>query len=324
MKSYLNEVLSVIQPKVLFPTTLSLWSKPLVCWRALRPKTLLAGASPVIMGLALFFLQPEARPRVLLNTIIVLICALCLQAGANIANDYLDGILGRDTDRRLGPPRMTSGGLLTKGQTLVLALGVFGLACLLGVYLVAIAKLPILIVGCASLVAAVGYSFFSRPGGITGLGELAAFVFFGPVATTGTFYILSAFFSWKAALCGIAPGLYSLALLTVNNYRDMEEDGANDKKTLVTRFGPRAAKILYSGLLLSPFICPLTFLWYGSFNPWFLLSLIALIPGGLLYAKLFNGTPGRWMNQLLFNTALLMCCHSFLFLFSVMLSLRYA
>ncbi len=322
--------LECLRPIEFIKTALSLLKRPRSCWKAVRPKTLFAGASPVIIGIALAFLpgtagQAAGPPAVfpwpsLLLALAILLCTLALQAGANVANDYADYVLGRDTAERLGPKRMASSGELEPGQVLVLALAAFGAAILIGTYLVSVARFPVLLIGCASLAAAAGYSLLSTPRAPLGGGELAAFAFFGPVATAGTYYILRGVFSPAALLCGIAPGLHSLSLITVNNYRDVEEDRKSGKRTLVTRFGPRAARILYAGMVIAPLTGPIVLSASRPLSAAFALPLAALAPSVLLYLRLFRGTPGRWMNKLLFGTSLVMLGHALLFALSVILT----
>ncbi len=326
--------LDSLKPIGFLKTALSLLGKPRSCWKAIRPKTLLAGASPVIIGISLAIFPGTIDPAAasatgiaeaaawpsLLLALAILLCTLALQAGANVANDYADYVLGRDTAERLGPKRMASSGELEPGQVLVLALVAFGAAIIIGTYLVSVARLPVLLIGCASIAAAAGYSLLSTPRAPLGGGELAAFAFFGPVATAGTYYILKGAFSPAALLCGIAPGLHSLSLITVNNYRDIEEDRKSGKRTLVTRFGPPAARILYAGMIVAPMTGPIVLSASLPFSAAFALPLAALAPSLLLYLRLFRGTPGRWMNKLLFGTSLAMFAHALIFALSILIA----
>ena len=218
-----------------------------VWWETARPKTLIAGAAPVVLGSALAARSGGFRPGA---GIAALVCTLLLQIGANIANDYYDYRQGHDTPRRTGPRRAAASGLIPPLRLRRAMAAVFFAAVCAGVYLTAIGGPVIFFTGIAAMAAAVFYTAGPVPLGASGLGEAAAFFFFGPVACIGTFYLHTGAVGAEsgiidAAVVSISPGLFSLAILTVNNYRDREEDAETGKFTLAARFLPRFSKSLY-------------------------------------------------------------------------------
>ena len=156
---------------------------------ASRPKTLPAAAAPVIVGSAVAFWQ---HSFVLLPALVTLFTALLLQIGANLANDVFDYHRGVDVPERLGPLRVTTAGLLSPRQV-VIAMGVvFGAASILGIYLLTFAGWPVLVIGLSAIIAALAYTGGPFPYGYYGLGDVFVFLFFGPVAVMGTYYIQTA------------------------------------------------------------------------------------------------------------------------------------
>lgn len=281
--------------------------KPGLCFLAARPKTLPAGAAPVLTGTALAARHGGGEPLLALMT---LLCTAALQIAANLANDYLDYKKGHDTENRLGPLRLTQTGLLTPEEMQILTGAAFGMAALSGLFLVKAGGWPVLVIGLISMAAALGYSLFRKPFGFTGGGEAAAFLFFGPVAVGGTFYLQQGDLAQEALFPGIAIGLYSAALLTVNNYRDMAEDRITGKKTLVVRFGRPGAVLLYAGVLVAPIIGPMPQILSPETLPFSWLPLLSLIPGVILYRRFLQAAPEKKINRLLFATSLTMLTHA--------------
>ena len=152
---------------------------------AARPRTLPAAAAPVLVGTAYAATLGTFKP---LTFIATLLGALLIQIGTNLSNDYSDARRGADTEDRLGPVRVTAGGLVPPKQVLIATYVAFGLAVLVGVYLIVTAGWQLLLVGIASILAGVLYTGGPRPYGYEGLGEVFVFLFFGLVAVTGTFF----------------------------------------------------------------------------------------------------------------------------------------
>jgi len=182
-----------------------------------------------------------------------LVVALAIQVGTNYANDYSDGIRGTD-DARVGPVRLTATGLASPGAVKRAALYAFGVAALVGLALAWATSWWILLVGAACLLAGWFYTGGPRPYGYVGLGEVFVFVFFGLVATVGTFYVeterLDRPAVWWAA---VAVGLLATALLLANNLRDIATDRETGKRTLAVRVGRRAGGWCYAACVLLPF-----------------------------------------------------------------------
>ena len=201
---------------------------------------------PVLVGSAVGYAEGAHRASV---TIVCLLAAMLLQAGTNLANDALDFARGIDSERRMGPTRVTQAGLLSYRAVLTAAAGAFGLASLCGVYLTVLGGLPILVVGMASIAAAVAYSAGPFPLSALGLGELAAFVFFGLVAVAGTAYLQTGRLSSTAFAAAVPVGTLISCLMLVNNLRDIESDTASGKRTLAVRLGPERSLRLYAILV---------------------------------------------------------------------------
>ncbi len=210
---------------------------------AARPRTLPAAISPVLVGTA------AAVRFIPWRMVAALIVALAVQIAVNFANDYYDGIRGVDTSDRLGPRRAVASGLIPPERMragMVLALTVAAIA---GVALAAAAGWGLLLVGALSFAAAIGYSGGPRPYASAGLGEVFVFVFFGLVATIGSAYVQDESARWLPALAAVPVGLLSVALLVVNNLRDIPTDAAVGKRTLAVRLGARRTFYLYIVLI---------------------------------------------------------------------------
>ncbi len=233
------------------PSAVSVWI------HATRPKTLPAAVAPVVMGIAIAVRDGAQH---VLAAAAALAGALLIQIGTNFANDYYDGVKGTDTEDRLGPQRAVQAGLVSPRAMRLAFLLTFGLAVLVGAYLVSRGGLPILAIGVASVVCGVLYTGGPRPLGYLGLGDLLVLGFFGPVATAGTYYVQSGIWSEVALIAGLAPGLLAVGLLTVNNLRDVEGDRKAGKHTLAVRFGPNFAKAEFATCLLGAAAVPVV-LW---------------------------------------------------------------
>ncbi len=278
---------------------------------AIRPKTLWAGATPVLIGSAL---AADAGSFHALSALAALLGALLIQIGTNLANDYSDYFKGADTDERLGPVRVTQGGLIRpqvmKGAIIV----TFGLAFLPGAYIIFRGGPVFLLIGLLSILSGVLYTSGPYPLGYLGLGELFVLVFFGPVATAGTYYVQTLSLAPYAVLAGLAPGLFSVAILIVNNLRDMEGDKRAGKKTLAVRLGPAFAKgeylaaLVLAGLGIPLLLCLLTGGHYYSLAG--SLALFAAIPSAR--TVLFSA-DGPALNRALANTSKALLLFSVLF-----------
>jgi 1,4-dihydroxy-2-naphthoate octaprenyltransferase len=263
---------------------------------AARPKTLPVGLAPVLVGTALAGAADEFHP---LRFIAALLGALFIQVGANLSNDYSDARRGADTEDRLGPVRVTAGGLVPPRQVLIATYVSFALAILCGAYLIAVAGWELLLVGAASIVAGVLYTGGPRPYGYEGLGELFVFLFFGIVAVAGSFFVQTETLVWEAFALAAPVGLLAAAVLVVNNVRDLETDRRAGKRTLAVRLGrartQRAfAAVVYGAYLLTP----VTWL-FGPLEAWVLLPLVTLPLAAPIVRAVRTRTDGPSLNEAL-------------------------
>jgi len=206
-----------------------------------RPKTLGAAIAPVLVGTAV------AAPVVelsVLNGALALIVGLAMQVGVNYANDYSDGIKGSD-DVRVGPVRLVASGLATATAVKRAAIISFLVAAVAGLLLAYLVNWWLIALGAASIVAAWFYTGGKSPYGYRGFGELSVFVFFGLVATVGSYYVQTELVSIPALAAGTSLGLLSMALLIVNNLRDLVTDKAANKQTLAVKLGDRRTRLFY-------------------------------------------------------------------------------
>src|SRR5919201_1220683 len=202
---------------------------------AARLRTLPAAIAPVLVGTALA--GTEGRFRVG-GFIAALLGAIFIQVGTNLSNDYSDARRGADTEERLGPVRVTAGGLVPPRKVLIATWLAFGIAVAAGIYLVAIAGWELLVVGAASIAA----------------GELFVFGFFGIVAVVGSYYVQVEELRGLAFTLAVPIGLLAAAILMVNNIRDIETDRRAGKRTLGVRLGRRRARRLFAAMVYVPFL----------------------------------------------------------------------
>lgn len=268
---------------------------------AIRPRTLPAAVGPVLVGSAAAAAHQAFR---LLPALAALAGALLLQIAVNLANDYFDHRRGIDTEDRLGPIRVTQSGLIAPSRVLAAAWLVLVLAAACGLYLVAVGGWPILIIGLASVAGVLGYSGGPYPLASRGLGDLAVFLFFGPVAVGGTFYVQAQTFSWAVAAWSVPPGMLIAAILVVNNLRDIVTDRKAGKATLAVKMGPGRTRRFYALLLALPYLVPLLMAGIGRAPATVLLPL-ATLPLAIGNIRRIQGEEGRALNPRLGATATL-------------------
>lgn len=269
---------------------------------ASRPKTLSIAVIPVVVGSVLGWTDSDTMSWSVMIT--ALVAAVLIQVATNLHNDAADYTRGADvSETRLGPPRATAEGWLTLHQVRQGVVWSFGLATLMGGYLVWIGGWPILAVGVASIVAGYAYTGGPKPIAYIGFGELFVLLFFGLVAVVGSYYLQTAGISSSAFLIGIILGMPAAAVLVVNNYRDLENDRVVGKKTLAVRLGRRGSQIEYGLLMLTPFAL-LPLLHFDNVRAgWMALPLIALPWALRLVWRFQHEDPGAVFNQLLVGTA---------------------
>jgi 1,4-dihydroxy-2-naphthoate octaprenyltransferase len=269
---------------------------------AARPRTLPAAVAPVLVGTAL---AGEAGVFHPLTFIATLVGAIFIQVGTNLSNDYSDARRGADTEDRLGPVRVTAGGLVPPRQVLMATWVSFGVAVLVGIYLVAVAGWELLLVGGASILAGVLYTGGPRPYGYEGLGELFVFAFFGIVAVTGSYFVQAKELPWEAFVLAVPVGLLAAAILMVNNIRDLETDRRAGKRTLAVRLGRGRARRLYALMIYVAFLlAPLPWL-LGSLSFCLLLPWLALPLAVPVVRTVATHTDGPTLNAALARTGML-------------------
>jgi 1,4-dihydroxy-2-naphthoate octaprenyltransferase len=228
---------------------------------AARPKTLAAAVAPVIVGTAM---AAAADGMHVAAAGVAMIGAILIQIGTNFCNDYCDYLKGADTEDRVGPTRAVQAGLVTPDAMRAATCLVFGLAVIACVYLVYRAGWPMVIIGALSIFCGIAYTAGPKPLAYVGLGDLFVLVFFGPVAVGGTYYVQALSLPPEVIVAGFAPGLISVGLLTVNNLRDVDQDRAAGKRTLVVRLGPAFARTQYGVAITLACLLPLgLYLWTG-------------------------------------------------------------
>ena len=265
-----------------------------------RPRTLPNALAPVFVGWgAAAALGPLDWARALLT----LAVALGMVIGVNYANDYSDGIRGTDADR-VGPMRLVGSGAATPAAVRTAALVSLATAALAGIVLVALAgQWRLLVLGAASITAAWFYTGGRRPYGYTGLGELAVFLFFGPVAVLGTQYVLSGRLTPAGVAAAVGVGALSAAVLVANNLRDIPTDSATGKHTLAVRLGERRTRSAYTALVAVPFAVSLGL---AVTDPAALVGLLALVLVGRPLRRVRTGAQGSALVPVLRDTGLTM------------------
>ncbi len=276
---------------------------------AARPKTLPAAAAPVIIGTAMAY---EAGGFHLYSALIALLGALLIQIGTNLANDYFDFKKGTDLPDRLGPIRVTQSGLIPVETVKRGMIIIFTLALLSGIYLVYRGGWPIVIIGLLSILFGVLYTGGPKPIGYIGLGDIFVLIFFGPVAVGGTFYVQTLSINQNVLIAGLAPGLFSMAILTVNNLRDIVNDKKTGKKTLAVRFGKTFARIEYLLTIVLAAIIPLSLYLFTGRHIYSVTAGVVFLFALPSIKKVFT-TEGIILNKVLAATGVLLLIYSLIF-----------
>jgi len=276
---------------------------------AARPRTLPAAIAPVLVGTALAGTEGVFRP---LAFVCALIGSVFIQIGTNLSNDYSDARRGADTEDRLGPVRVTAGGLMPPRQVLVGTYVAFGIAVAAGAYLIAIAGWQLLVVGAASILAGVLYTGGPRPYGYEGLGELFVFLFFGVVAVVGSYYVQTENLHWTAFALSVPVGLLVSSILVVNNVRDIETDRRAGKRTLAVRLGRDRARSLFTSMLVLAYLAPVAVWLAGGLSAWLLLVFASLPLVPPLVRTVHTRSDGPSLNGALADTGRLVAVFSLL------------
>jgi len=282
---------------------------------AARPKTLPAAAASAILGSAMAFHDGQFQ---LLPALAALFISLLLQIGANLANDLFDFQRGADAGERLGPMRVTQAGLLSPQEVKFGLVLVFGSAVLLGIYLTYLAGWVALLIGLSAFLAALSYTGGPFPFGYHSLGDVFVFIFFGPVAVGGTYFVQAHGISLPVLVVGCTMGFLINNILIVNNLRDIHSDQKSQKMTLAVRLGEKGSLIEYWICLIGAYLIPLILFFLSKNLIGCLFSWLS-IPLAIRLAKELSRQKGRSLNQTLARTAQLALIYSLLFSFGVIL-----
>ncbi|MEC9486101.1 MAG: 1,4-dihydroxy-2-naphthoate polyprenyltransferase [Prosthecochloris sp.] len=280
-------------------------SSRLQAWAlAVRPKTLPAGAVPVVLGSALAAVDHRFQ---LLPAIVALVCALGIQIATNFINEIYDFRKGADTPERLGPTRTVAAGLISEKTMITVSVVLLSVVFVLGLYLVLVGGWPVLVVGLLSMLFAWAYTGGPYPIAYSGLGDLFVFIFFGLVAVGGTYYVQAGEVALPVLVAAIAPGVFSVNILLCNNIRDIDSDRKVGKMTLPARIGGANARQLYIGLTVVAYFVPV-WLWMMGYSAMVMLSWLSLPLAFMQVRGLMRGN-GRQLNDVLAGTGKLMTLH---------------
>jgi 1,4-dihydroxy-2-naphthoate polyprenyltransferase len=271
-----------------------------------RPRTLPTAVSPVIAGTGAAIGYGVVAPD---RALLALLVSVTLIIGVNYANDYSDGIRGTD-DERVGPLRLVGSRVATPSTVRAVAIVMLAVAGLAGLTLVSISREWWLIgVGAVCIAGAWLYTGGPRPYGYHGLGEVAVFVFFGPVGVLGTVITQSGPPGPMAVVTAIAVGMLTCAVLVANNLRDIPTDAAVGKRTLAVMLGDRDTRRLYAALVTVPFLLSVV----AGLRSWPMLLALAALPLALLPARqVLGGAEGRALIRVLGQTGMLLLAWSVL------------
>lgn len=285
-------------------------SKLKIWIQSARPKTLPAAIGPVLIGAALACNDGDIHTPTLVLTFLA---AMLIQIGTNYANDYYDFVKGTDTAARVGPLRATQAGLVTPGQMKLAFVIVFALAAFAGALLVMRGGMAIAIIGIASILCGIMYTAGPAPLAQTGLADLFVLIFFGPVAVGGTYYLQTGDYNRHVLIAGLAPGLLSMAILTVNNIRDIHTDRIAGRKTLAVRFGYNFGSAEFIVCIVLACIVPIYLTISRASNYYCNLSLLFLFFAVSSIRTILSKPEPQILNKVLAQTGRLLIIYSILF-----------
>ncbi len=276
---------------------------------AIRPKTLLAGIVPVALGCVLAKAFTGGFSMALAG--FTLASTLCIQIATNLFNDVIDFEKGADTEQRKGAKRVTQSGLISRRTVWAAAWITLALAGLFSIPLLQARGWPILAIGIPSLYFAFGYTGGPVPLAYRGLGEIFVILFFGLVAVTGTYFVLTGQWSFQPVVLGLQVGMLSTVLIAVNNLRDVEEDRVANKRTLAVRFGKHFARIEIAVLCILPPLMGTH--WFHHRELATILPMLVLIPGAIIVSNVFKTEPSPAYNKFLGLSAMQLLLFGVLF-----------
>ncbi|MEY3195908.1 MAG: hypothetical protein RLY96_506 [Actinomycetota bacterium] len=267
-----------------------------------RPRTLPAAIAPVVVATALVGADFNW-----FRAALALKVAVWLQIGVNFANDYSDGVKGTDADR-VGPIRLVASGLASARSVKAAALISFAIASVAGTWLALLTSPLLILVGIISIAAAWGYTGGKNPYGYKGLGELSVFLFFGVIATMGTYYAQTEELTLLSFIVSIPMGALSCAILSINNLRDRPKDELVGKLTVAVRIGDRNARRMYVALLILAHCAAI-----ATFIPTALLTVLALPMSLSISRQVLSGISGKELIPVLGKTGKLQMVFAILF-----------
>lgn len=285
---------------------------------ATRPKTLPAAVIPVVVGMAATSLSGSLNWTA---SLVLLVVSLLLQIASNFANDVYDFERGADGAARAGPLRAVSAGLISATAMKRALLFVLALAATMGVYLTAIGGPAVALVGLAAMLVAVGYTGGPFPLAYHGLGDVFVFLFFGATLGPASAYLSLGHVPPLVWACGLPMGFLSMAILVVNNVRDIESDRAAHKRTLVVMYGRDRGLRGYQLLLLGTFLSLLLIGWLLD-SPWAVIPLLSA-PLALRLTKELRERRGGALNKTLARTAGLLALFGLLLILGLRLSVLF-
>jgi len=278
-----------------------------------RPKTLPAAIAPVFVGTAF-----AGYNATVLHTLLALIVALALQVGVNYANDYSDGIKGTDA-HRIGPMRLVGSGAATAKDVKKAAFISFAIAAIAGLILASRTSWLLIILGAICILAAWTYTGGPKPYGYQALGEVSVFIFFGVVATVGTYYVQTESISREVLLASFAMGALACAILVLNNLRDLENDKSVDKKTLAVVLGDLGTRDLYKWLMFFALAMSVALTFFSFF---YLLALLSLPLVSKSVRAVNSGASGTALIDLLAKTGRIQIIYALALSFAALLVAR--
>lgn len=275
---------------------------------AARPKTLIAGFSPILIGTCFAL---DAGKFNAMTMFFALLGAVSVQIGTNFCNDYCDFFQGADTEQRKGPTRAVQAGLISPKSMLAATILMFAVTALSAIVLALHAGWPFLLIGCLSILFGVLYTASRFSLAYQGLGDPFVLIFFGPVAVAGTYYVQALELNPAVFVSGFGPGLLAVGLLVVNNLRDVDEDRAADKRTLVVRFGVTFSRIQYALCVLGSTCVPIMVAILHE-DWWITLACFVGLPGFAVIMKVWR-SEGLQLVPCLGMTAGLLVLFTLLF-----------
>jgi 1,4-dihydroxy-2-naphthoate octaprenyltransferase len=258
-----------------------------------RPRTLPAAIAPVLVGTTLAL--PNGLNINWINALLALLVSLFLQIGVNYANDYSDGIRGTD-ESRVGPTRLVASGLKSAKSVKQGAFLLFFLASVSGLFLALRTSRWLLLVGLVAIIAAWNYTGGNKPYGYRGFGEISVFLFFGVVATVGTYFAQSQKITWQSLLISIPMGALACTILAINNLRDLPKDSQVGKHTIAVRIGDGKARFMIITLISTAIV---TGLLAATITPWVFVTLLIVPLASRIALDVSQGAKGAALIPLL-------------------------